>query len=111
VFTQGTLRNAHRQKNAARDHEYCISPIPPRYCNAEQVNGIRSLCGLPKKGQRTNTNGFAKTKLKPTGLDDVITIIYEKVHPTLACGKAHVDSIQQVKAQPRSMLIKAYQQE
>jgi hypothetical protein len=54
-----------------------ISPIPSHYCNAEQVNGIRPLCGLPKEGQRTNTDGFAKTKLKPTGLDDVITIIYE----------------------------------
>jgi hypothetical protein len=64
-----------------------------------------------EKGSGTNTDGFAKIKLKPTGLDDVITIIYEKVHPTLAYGKAHVDSIQQVKAQPRSMLLKAYQQE
>jgi hypothetical protein len=57
------------------------------------VNGIRPLCGLPKKGQRTNNDGFAKTKLKFMGLDDVITIIYEKIYPTLAYGKAHVDSI------------------
>jgi hypothetical protein len=47
----------------------------------ESPNGTSWTC---EKGKRTNIDGFAKTKLSPIGLDDIIPIIDDKMDPRLA---------------------------